>query len=750
MIVSDVLNSSSLTFRCKYHLTPLLLQLYLFVMIKKALCFYGLVLPLCFSSGYSWASDECLLIYKSPCQGVKGRCTLNSERDGRPRAGGFVADTATVEQVLVPVRNGFRFWGSAQVVSENLPYIDVGAQVCGQAQVKGNAKVYGILRGDAQVLDFGYVGVNATLGYGGVIKDHGLLDFAVNLQNTVLDGSNEIRTQVDYQRFAFPNAQPPLPLLPSLQPGRKTPHDILAAQISQLTTEDDAMPYLISAIDDGYRDIAQSLLGQRDFPGLSAEFFDKISGWAQYEQMVKIIAASNNPDLSWKRALEQSFLKDNHALVERILELQPIENLEPFTDEHTLLTWFSSRKLNLDQIKKYIGRILMSADINARNSNGDTALVSAIKENHLLIVAALVQKGARIFSEDSILSIVQKSLPNTQDQVELGGFTIPSFLNLARTLLDQTTLESVYAKKSELTLLKMRTERSPEFDFLLSVLESLNIQMFRVLEIQKVLTKAYRDDPKSKVTLTCLRCLEDVTLSREEGVKTGPANCDCYLCSVCAVDFAKACKDEIGTGHDLKCPVCHDPVGPGYFKRVGVLPLERAHLQSLQVRNLKAAKPNFVQCPNPACTTGGKITETPEDTQFWCMECDWTGCLSCKTNHQKGMPCERSEQIVIEERQHREKEQRLIELGKLAAPVPSITDPEDKLYDVGRMRPCYHCGIMTERIDGCNHMTCNQCKKEWDWNLGVPGVHDGARPEIWVNSKMKYVPQSKEWFNRGE
>ncbi|EDR29417.1 ankyrin repeat and ibr domain containing protein, putative [Entamoeba dispar SAW760] len=30
-------------------------------------------------------------------------------------------------------------------------------------------------------------------------------------------------------------------------------------------------------------------------------------------------------------------------------------------------------------------------------------------------------------------------------------------------------------------------------------------------------------------------------------------------------------------------------------------------------------------------------------------------------------------------------------------------------------KPCFHCGLMTERTKGCNHMTCPRCHGEWCW-----------------------------------
>lgn len=33
-------------------------------------------------------------------------------------------------------------------------------------------------------------------------------------------------------------------------------------------------------------------------------------------------------------------------------------------------------------------------------------------------------------------------------------------------------------------------------------------------------------------------------------------------------------------------------------------------------------------------------------------------------------------------------------------------------------KPCPGCGILTQKICGCNHMTCRQCKCEWCWLCG--------------------------------
>lgn len=33
-------------------------------------------------------------------------------------------------------------------------------------------------------------------------------------------------------------------------------------------------------------------------------------------------------------------------------------------------------------------------------------------------------------------------------------------------------------------------------------------------------------------------------------------------------------------------------------------------------------------------------------------------------------------------------------------------------------RPCPSCGIATDKVSGCNHMTCSACRADWCWICG--------------------------------
>jgi len=51
---------------------------------------------------------------------------------------------------------------------------------------------------------------------------------------------------------------------------------------------------------------------------------------------------------------------------------------------------------------------------------------------------------------------------------------------------------------------------------------------------------------------------------------------------------------------------------------------------------------------------------------------------------------------------------------------------EDEHYALSvdtETKPCPGCSILTDKINGCNHMTCSRCKQEWCWMCG-DGIDD--------------------------
>ncbi len=104
-------------------------------------------------------------------------------------------------------------------------------------------------------------------------------------------------------------------------------------------------------------------------------------------------------------------------------------------------------------------------------------------------------------------------------------------------------------------------------------------------------------------------------------------------------------------------------------------------------------------CKTPGCLNGDFSREEP------CYQCQSRACLDCGIEHNG--ECQLEDASLI----------KVLELGALR---PSATPTDEK----GRVRPCYHCGKIIERIDGCNIVHCSDCNNSFHWNFGDPKDRD--------------------------
>lgn len=109
------------------------------------------------------------------------------------------------------------------------------------------------------------------------------------------------------------------------------------------------------------------------------------------------------------------------------------------------------------------------------------------------------------------------------------------------------------------------------------------------------------------------------------------------------------------------------------------------------------ANPTLRQCPKcgELCSPlkdeeAGRII--PEIT---CSSCNWEFCFYHSNAH-SGRPC------TMATAEHEDDDERL-------AVVLSMEEETNV---------CPNCSILTQKISGCNHMTCRQCQCEWCWVCG--------------------------------
>lgn len=102
-------------------------------------------------------------------------------------------------------------------------------------------------------------------------------------------------------------------------------------------------------------------------------------------------------------------------------------------------------------------------------------------------------------------------------------------------------------------------------------------------------------------------------------------------------------------------------------------------------------------CPNPTCGNAIKYQGIGRPNDVVECHCGTRFCFSCGSEKHNPVSCAQ----LTEWKSKNNNDQESLKLIKSTC------------------KPCYHCGMQTERITGCNHMTCRKeqggCGGEWCW-----------------------------------
>ncbi|ELP90034.1 protein ariadne-1, putative [Entamoeba invadens IP1] len=102
---------------------------------------------------------------------------------------------------------------------------------------------------------------------------------------------------------------------------------------------------------------------------------------------------------------------------------------------------------------------------------------------------------------------------------------------------------------------------------------------------------------------------------------------------------------------------------------------------------------SYVFCPVDTCGRAIHYFDTSRhEVQIVC-KCGQRFCFQCGREMHKPVSCEQ-----------------FMQWNDLVS-----NDSESMKFVNTISKPCFHCGLYTERVDGCNHMTCSRCKGEWCW-----------------------------------
>jgi ariadne-1 len=203
---------------------------------------------------------------------------------------------------------------------------------------------------------------------------------------------------------------------------------------------------------------------------------------------------------------------------------------------------------------------------------------------------------------------------------------------------------------------------------------------------------------KTKIDAQCPVCFDDIDEHNSAYLK-----CNHAFCKNCWQGHLAAELDKGVAAILAKCPFhkCKLRVGPSYFKKFltkeQYTKYEKFWLTAF-VDNSKTLK----WCPNPGCNC---VIETVLSTHIEVTcECGFVFCFACENEGHLPVNCDSY-------KKWKEK---------------NASESENATWIVVNTKPCPKCKRPIEKNQGCNHMTCSQCRYEFCWIcMGDWKAHNG-------------------------
>lgn len=209
--------------------------------------------------------------------------------------------------------------------------------------------------------------------------------------------------------------------------------------------------------------------------------------------------------------------------------------------------------------------------------------------------------------------------------------------------------------------------------------------------------------------ITCPVCLEEKNSSEFHSLW-----CNHVYCLECWRDYLHQSATSLGPEIvNVHCmfPRCSAKLS---FEEFGQLadPYDNKRYSYFFLKHFTESDPHMVICPNPACGNAAKYHGVGKPSDVVECHCGTRFCFSCGHEKHNPVTCE----------------QLTTWLGQLQ------DDGESVAVIKATSKPCWHCGVATTRVSGCNHMVCRKemggCGGEWCWmcrgDWATHGPHTGG------------------------
>ncbi|MES1909875.1 MAG: hypothetical protein MHM6MM_002562 [Cercozoa sp. M6MM] len=198
------------------------------------------------------------------------------------------------------------------------------------------------------------------------------------------------------------------------------------------------------------------------------------------------------------------------------------------------------------------------------------------------------------------------------------------------------------------------------------------------------------EQKQSDAPTQCLVCYDEVP--RQDGYELP---CQHFACDSCWRGF---CESALRGGREvlqMRCVEykCRYPVPESLVLRyLRADTRERERYDHFRAQELVDGLPNLRNCPAPGCELVVRSAAAARGTEVRC-QCGHFFCFTCGEEAHRPASCDDTRQWLVK----------------------SSSEAENTTWIIANTKTCPKCKVQIEKNQGCNHMTCRNCRHEFCW-----------------------------------
>merc|ERR1719336_828078 len=191
----------------------------------------------------------------------------------------------------------------------------------------------------------------------------------------------------------------------------------------------------------------------------------------------------------------------------------------------------------------------------------------------------------------------------------------------------------------------------------------------------------------------CPCCLDDFPIS-----EVASLTCGHNICYECWGDYIRNASKRRNC-FKLQCPEgdCEVAATTTQLRQIGipgalVRDLERRQ-EKFQLRNYVESSKDLHLCLGPDCPHVQRIFDRNGLSDIHCTDCGHVYCINCNQNGHRPCPCDVADTWIVK----------------------ATSEAENMQWILAKTKKCPKCRVPIEKNQGCNHMTCRNCRYEFCW-----------------------------------